>query len=469
MRTVVHKPWVRRPVLAIVQAVLAGVLISSQATAAPAATSGGCMAVNNGALNAELDAGQTVTRQITLDEGEFLNISTSGNNTAAAVSLVSGAGAPLKVLSGESASVGGFTARDSGTYGFSLRAGEGGPATVTASCNAMSEVDTIDRSFLQRRHDILTSKEPDRIRIDGKPSVEATPTRPIPQNVEVDEQGRPKRLEFSVSWSELAAAAAPLRKSDKSGVFDFWLEGRYENYETDTQFGTSDGNFSVVYLGSKYMVSPDIMVGTLTQFDQTGEIDTHSGERVSADGWMAGPFVSMRLAPGIVFDGRAGWGQSVNAVNRADGREETTGRRLLRGKVTASREVNGWTVAPSVGVSYLEDSLPDVITTASGDTAKGLGRVNVMPEISRRYSINSTTYVEPRAAVGAFWDFNELGQLTAPSFDANADLRMKAEAGVSVGIKDGTSLQAMGGVETGGEAAADNWSGRLQLKMPLGN
>jgi hypothetical protein len=474
MRFIVHKPlamWLGGAATqtATVTMLLTVWAATASAEAAQPDMSGGCASVNAGALNVELETGQKVTRQVKLSRGEFLNISTNSRaDTSAAVSLVSGAGAPLKVLSGDADGVGGFTARNSGTYVFSLAAGEAGPATVTATCSAMQDA-AIDQSFLQRRHDLLTSREPDRIRIDGQPVVEAKPGQPIPQSIERDEQGRPKRLEFSVSWSELAAAAAPLKKTDKSGVFDFWLEGRYENYETATDYGASDGNLGVVYLGTKYMVTPNIMVGTLTQFDQAGEVEALTGEHVSADGWMVGPFVSMKLAPGIVFDGRAGWGQSVNAVNQIEGQDETTARRLVRGKLTSTHDVNGWKVAPSVGISYVEDALPDVITTASGETAKGVGRVDVLPEISRRYTISSSTYVEPRAALGAFWDFNDLGHVATPSFGATTDVHMKAEAGVALGIKDGTTLQAMGGVETGGEAAPNDWTGRLQLNMPLGN
>lgn len=471
MRLVVQQPLIMWLGLALAGgAAIAIQVVPARAEATGTEMSGGCAAINAGGMNAELDAGQKITRQFGLGSNEFLNISARGEaGTSAAVSLISGAGAPLKVLSGDAAGVGGFTARTAGTYVFAIRAGEAGAATVTASCSAIPEEAAVDQSFLQRRHDLLTSREPDRIRIDAAPIVQAAPGKPIPQSVEVDEQGRPKRLEFSVSWSELAAAASPLKKADKSGVFDFWLEGRYENYETSSEDGTSDGNIGVVYLGTKYMISPDIMVGTLTQFDQAGEIGTATGERVSADGWMTGPFVSMRLAPGVVFDGRAGWGQSVNAVNQIDGRDEITARRLVRGKLTSTHDVQGWKVAPSVGVSYLEDALPDVVTTASGAPSRGQGRVDVLPEISRRYAINSNTYVEPRAAVGAFWDFGDLDQMAMPSFSSTSDLHMKAEAGVSVGIKDGTTLQAMGGVETGGQAADDDWTGRLQLNMPLGN
>jgi hypothetical protein len=34
---------------------------------------------------------------------------------------------------------------------------------------------------------------------------------------------------------------------------------------------------------------------------------------------------------------------------------------------------------------------------------------------------------------------------------------------------DGSSLAATGGVESGDAVTPENWTGRLQLKMPLGN
>ena len=47
------------------------------------------------------------------------------------------------------------------------------------------------------------------------------------------------------------------------------------------------------------------------------------------------------------------------------------------------------------------------------------------------------------------------------------DVQMRAEAGVAVGVNDGTSLQATGGVESGTTTAPQNWTGRLQLNVPL--
>ncbi len=51
---------------------------------------------------------------------------------------------------------------------------------------------------------------------------------------------------------------------------------------------------------------------------------------------------------------------------------------------------------------------------------------------------------------------------------SEADLHLKAEAGVALGVKDGSRLEATGGVESAGTTAPETWTGRLQLNVPLG-
>jgi len=106
---------------------------------------------------------------------------------------------------------------------------------------------------------------------------------------------------------------------------------------------------------------------------------------------------------------------------------------------------------------------------ASGATkAEGTGRVELMPEVSRRFEVNADTFVEPRAAVGGFVDFEDLKALQPMVLTGNeADLHLKAEAGVAVGVKDGSRLEASGGVESSGTTTPDTWTGRLQLNVPL--
>jgi hypothetical protein len=186
---------------------------------------------------------------------------------------------------------------------------------------------------------------------------------------------------------------------------------------------------------------------------------------MAATGWMAGPYMSMKLGSGVVFDSRAAWGETVNELPGSGTGDAETERRLVRARLTGTREVAGWRVAPSLGLVYLEDAVRD---GASGTMkTQGTGRVELLPEVSRRFQVDDT-FVEPRAAVGGFVGFDDLKDLEPMVLTGNeTDMHLKAEAGVAVGVTDGSRLEASGGVESSGTAAPETWTGRLQLKMPL--
>jgi hypothetical protein len=214
------------------------------------------------------------------------------------------------------------------------------------------------------------------------------------------------------------------------------------------------------------MLGPDILVGGLAQLDRGIESDTLEETQLAATGSMAGPYVSMKLGSGVVFDGRAAWGQTQNAVAGDGSTLAQTDRQLVRAKVTGTRDIGGWKVAPSLGLIYLEDAVRD---DASGETkAAGTGRLEVLPEVSRRFQIDGDTFIEPRAGVGGFVGFDDLKALNPMiTTETGADLHLKAEAGLAVGVKDGSSLEAAAGVESGSATTPETWSGRLQLNVPL--
>jgi hypothetical protein len=448
-------------------AALGTIAVAMPVAPALAGTSSGCIAANGGALDAQLSAAGATTRQLALDAGDIVNVSVRGlQDGATSVTLVSGAGAPQTLVGNSSAAAVRFTAPQADTYAFRFSAGPGGSASIGVTCTS-AEVASASAAFLARRKDLLNAKDPDRIRIDRAPTPIANPDKPLASTVAVDDEGNTKQVQFSVSLSEITAAAHPGQKPDP-GFVDLWLEGRMENYDTGSAaIGASNGNLGVLYLGTRTKLGPDILVGGLAQLDRGIEDASYGASELEATGWMAGPYLSMKLASGVVFDGRAAWGEIENAVPGLETGDDQIERRLVRAKLTGTREVEGWKVAPSVGLVYLEDAVRD---GASGEAkAEGTGRVEVLPEVSRRFEVDGDAFIEPRAALGGFVGFDEFSALEPKVLTESAgDLHLKAEAGVAVGVKDGSSLQASGGVESGSETTPETWSGRLQLNVPLG-
>ena len=341
-------------------------------------------------------------------------------------------------------------------------------SSIAAFAGAASAESDSERAFRERRSDILRSQDPDRVKID-RPSSPAVPKIEGIGEGDLDDTGKPPNATLSVSVSEITAAADRAKKKDP-GILDFWFEGRYQPYSAADVTGTPmDGNMSVMYAGTKYMFGPDIMLGALAQFDATQEFAEKSHGSMTASGWMTGPYTSIRFGPGVVFDGRMAWGTAETSGGYFP-EGETSERRLVRGTLRGSRDISGWTVTPSVGMSYLEDKPTNQNPTSSESGATvSQGRLEVMPEIKRRFPVNETTFVEPRAAAGGFVAFDDLSKLNhALPYGQVPDVQMKAEAGVALGVKDGMNVEAKGGVETSATPdTRDTWSGRLQLNVPL--
>ena len=449
-----HRPP-RRPAALLLGATIA--LFNFASDEVRAGQSSGCTAAGSGALNANVAPAGSATRQATLDAGDVLNFSARAD-AAASVTLVRGAGAPQALISGTSAATGSFKAPEAGTYVFGISASPRASAQVSVACISAQSA-AANSAFLARRQGLLSAKDPDRIRIDRTPTPIANPDQPLASSVAVDAQGNPTEVKFSVSLSEIEAAGNPGKKPEP-GFVDLWLEGRMENYNG------GHGNLGVVYLGTRTKLGPDILVGGLAQFDRGIESAEYDDSQMAATGWMAGPYMSMKLGSGVVFDGRAAWGETENVVPGLNLGGESE-RRLVRAKLTGTRQIEGWQLAPSLGLVYVEDAVRDGDT---GETkAEGTGRVELLPQVSRRFDVNSDTFVEPRAAVGGFVGFDDLGALESTVVTGDdSDLHLKAEAGLALGVKDGSRLEATGGVESAGATTPENWTGRLQLNVPLG-
>jgi hypothetical protein len=456
MQQIVRARTVRSALMA--GSVLGGLAFDTRHALADGST--GCSAANSGGLNIRAAAGSSALRSTLLDEGETLALSLS-TRSRAALAVSDDEGATRTLHSGAATTIL-FVAPRTASYDLRLEADSQADASLGVKCTSVARADA-ESALLARRKAFVTERDPDRTRID-RPDTGFKPFGDFGQQASVDDDA-PRDVTASFSLSELNAAMNPGQKKTPS-ILDFWFEGRHINYDTvDSNARESTGNATLMYFGSKYMFGPDIMLGALAQFDQTGE-----GDGVSASGWMAGPYMSVRFGPGIVFDGRAAWGVANNLPQGIAVDTVTADRSLLRGTLRGSRQVGGWNVSPSVGLTYIEDTPAIYSAYTEATQSAGSGRLDVLPEMKKRFDLDSSTYIEPRLAAGGFVAFDNLSELNPKGLPGQTpDVQWKAEAGVAVGIKDGVSLQATGGVETGAQSAADNWAGRFQLNMPLGN
>lgn len=426
------------------------------------AESAGCAAINRGTVNGVLDAGQQRSPTLTLGAGETVTFAVAGSALgSASIDLTSGQGAPRTLLTDARQGSATFVVPAAGTYGLKIAASGAAVASVRATCTAGA---TTQSSFAGWRDQMLRTVEPDRARLN--PSEPGLLTQKdgmkMPGVLDVDEDGQPRNASFSVSLSEITRTVDKSKANEKPGILDFWVEGRYASAHVDplASAASEEATFGALYLGSTVKLTPDIMIGALTQFDKA-EIRGDPSEAAASHGWMAGPFFGVRFTNGIVWEGRTAWGESTLQSGESTGAV----RGLISTRVSGERMLGDWKFTPSVGVKIFDEIAEHA--PAEGAPATGTGVIDVVPVVSRRIALSRDTTIEPSFSAGTSLSFDGLHGAEMAGTALESDLRLKAGAGVALNVKDGASFRATGGVESPVDSAPDVWTGQLQLNVPL--
>ena len=302
---------------------------------------------------------------------------------------------PRRLIGGTSAAATTFKAPAASSYVFQFAA-TGGAAAASASRarRRTQRPPTQPSSIVARR--LLNARDPDRLRIDRAATPIMNADKPLSSTVAVDDDGQPKDVEFSVSFSEISCGGQWQQGRSLASSISGCKGACRATLRPASIRARATAISASLYLGTRSMIGPDIMLGALAQLDRGVESSKYDAPEMAAKGWMAGPYMSCSLAPASCFDGRAAWGETENAVASPDIDDSLTARRLVRGKLTGTRELSAGTSRPASALVYVEDAVRD---SASGEArAAGTGKVEVLPEVSKRFAVDDVTFIEPRAA-----------------------------------------------------------------------
>ncbi|MFO7298485.1 MAG: hypothetical protein DIU57_008595 [Pseudomonadota bacterium] len=433
-------------------------------SATPAATSGSsvamarpidCDAINRGLLNVELTGPNRVVRTVALKAGDSLDfIFDAEPDVVGSLTLVGGAGSPLQLLSGPAGSAVTFLAEVSGTFAFEFAAQGESDSTFIATCRPTNDSqEAHDKQSAPHGADEVASTDPLDLWLPADPQALIT-------ELKARDSARDHTLSNSKAQGSVLRRSA-VRAPD--GI-DLWLGAKGQRYSlnapTEPPPNADPSALSEGGLNLKLM--PEIMVGALVQLDDQGDHTLYGPTSFTERGWMAGPMTSLRLAPGISLDARAGWGESASPgpFSHAHGSAEKRG---VNARLVNTHAFGNWRLSSTMALEYLEQS--QALTDEPVSQTVSSGKVSIRPEVSYRLNVDGSTFIEPKAAISSFWDIDGLSAL-APGSGAE-DVHLKAEAGVTLGMSSGTTLQATGAVQEGSSNSGDVWSGRLQLKVPL--
>ena len=357
--------------------------------------------------------------------------------------------------------------------------------TITAQSPVEETVETINR-FLTRRADLILSSEPDPSRRFDRLKRGSGNAGPISFSnddlkalLPFTMRGGNGDYGFSTSLPQarraIASAALALGPDGEVAYienhrFDAWFEAQYKEFDAGAD---RRGDFGIAYAGVDYLLTPDVLVGALVSFD-TMEETTDTGT-VSGDGWMAGPYMTARLAPALYFDGRLAAGKSDNRISPfgvyTD--EFPTGRWLSMASLTGEFQRGDWTIRPHASLSYLEERQKSYVAgggaTVPGRTVR-LGQFKIGPAFTGRFEGAEGRIYSPYLKFDAIYNVGDTtGATPAEANDAEVEgWRARVKAGVSMTTEHGTRL-SLGATHDGiGRSDFETWGLTFELSVPIG-
>ncbi len=282
---------------------------------APTANAGTDQTVNEGdtvildGSGTDIDADDTLTYAWTQTDGTTVTLSdaTAASPTFTAPTRQTDNGALVFKLTVTDAR--GQTATDTVTI------------TVTSDVSVQKTVESINR-FMHTRTNLILANQPKLSRRINRlqrgvgseqlsfATGEITKLKPFEFNFLSLGSGTYK---FATSLDQVTRAADHLQVTKggtayhESRRFDVWFEGSLNKFNGSAG---SNGDFAIAYLGADYLVSPDLLVGGLLQYDSL--TSSAAKENTEGKGWMAGPYVTARLTDNLYLDARLAWGLGVS-------------------------------------------------------------------------------------------------------------------------------------------------------------
>jgi hypothetical protein len=171
---------------------------------------------------------------------------------------------------------------------------------------------------------------------------------------------QPDITEFLSSDGRSGALSAEM--SDGAGTFNFVSK---QGVDTSLWFrisgsvsnvGTADSIYMLGTVGHHFKTSPNLIFGTLLQFDYHEQDDGASN--IKGKGWLLGPyFVAKHPTQPLFFDGRLLYGETSNDISPLGTFTDSfeTNRILAQFKISGALSFGATTLRPSLQVSYTND------------------------------------------------------------------------------------------------------------------
>jgi hypothetical protein len=238
-----------------------------------------------------------------------------------------------------------------------------------------------------------------------------------------------------------------------SAAFDIWAEG----FVSSLSYAGHQGRFSILYAGADYRIGDGVLIGGLVQLDRFSHKGAWTQGAVNGKGWMAGPYVTVRLAPRLYADVRAAWGTSDNKVSPlgtfVDGFD--TNRGLYSGSLIGDFDLGARTgIRPEVTVRYLNERQKGYVDTLGvpiPGQSVGQGDISFRPRFYHLVKLDDQWTFRPFAEAEGIYTFG-----LDPASVLGSEFRMRVEGGAEIVLIDRFRIGLSGfhdGIGAGGSYA----------------
>jgi len=201
-----------------------------------------------------------------------------------------------------------------------------------------------------------------------------------------------------------------------------------------------EGPFAALSLGADYVVTDDLLVGGFLQFDQFS-VTSDGGHSFAGQGWLAGPYVTMRLTEHLHLDVLAALGGSSNRVSPLGTYEDgvTTARYLISAELQGQWSHGPWTFQPHTSLRYLQensDSYIDQLGLAIPAVSVGLGQWAMGPGIAYRTEIGGDVDLTTSLQLDGVLDITGAG-ISSPHGRIDGNIQFAFPGGASLNFGAG--------------------------------
>ncbi len=229
--------------------------------------------------------------------------------------------------------------------------------------------------------------------------------------------------------TSLGMARAAARDGRGQTPFDVWAEATFSALDYNDQ----SGKFSLLYVGADYRLNHNLVVGVMAQFDRFSPSGARTAGSASGHGWMAGPYVTARIAPNLYADVRAAWGTSNNTISPLGSYVDpfATSRALYSASLIGQFDVGEATqIRPELTFRHLEERQKSYIdsfgVTIPGQNV-GQGEIAFRPRIQHNMAVGGGWTLRPFLAADGIYSWGLERQSVF-----NNQFRMRVEGGADL-------------------------------------